>query len=90
MSAAQNLLDRIGLIQDLEDILGRKVDVVTVKSLRKYFRTRILDEVFFESTLIQDGVIHDYMGIDVDEVWKVVERDLADLKRNFHYKICNS
>ncbi|GAB4188992.1 MAG: nucleotidyltransferase [Coleofasciculaceae cyanobacterium] len=40
----RNLLDRIALMQDLEDLLGRKVDVATVKGLRKYFRDRILNE----------------------------------------------
>lgn len=39
-----SLLDRIALIQDLEDLLGRKVDVVTANGLRDYFRNRILGE----------------------------------------------
>jgi len=38
------LLDRIALMQDLEDLLERKVDVATVKGLREYFRDRILNE----------------------------------------------
>ncbi len=38
MDEDRSLLDRIGLIQYLGDILGRKVDVATVKGLRKYFR----------------------------------------------------
>ncbi len=25
-------------------------------------------------------LIHDYMGLDLDEVWNVVERNLPDLK----------
>ena len=28
----------------------------------------------------RDVLIHDYMGIDLDEVWDVVERNLPDLK----------
>lgn len=44
MESDRSLLDRIGLIQDLEDLLGRKVDVVTVKGLREYFRDRILNQ----------------------------------------------
>ncbi len=44
LGSDRNLLDRIALIQDLEDLLGRKVDVVTVKGLREYFRDRILNE----------------------------------------------
>lgn len=44
MNSDRSLLDRIGLIQDLEDLLGRKVDVATVKGLREYFRERILSQ----------------------------------------------
>ncbi len=44
MESGRNLLDRIGLIQDLEDYLGCKVDVATVKSLRDYFREKIIKE----------------------------------------------
>ncbi len=32
----------------------------------------------------QDVLIHDYMGLDLDEVWNVVERKLPDLKRRFY------
>jgi predicted nucleotidyltransferase len=34
MEHGRNLLDRIGLIQDLEDYLGCKVDVATINSLK--------------------------------------------------------
>lgn len=44
MESDRSLLDRIGLIQDLEDILGRKVDVATVKGLRESFRERIMSQ----------------------------------------------
>jgi hypothetical protein len=44
LEPGRNLLDRIALIQDLEDLLGTKVDVATVKGLREYFRDRILNE----------------------------------------------
>ena len=44
MESDRSLLDRIGLIQDLEDILGRKVDVATIKGLRESFRERIMSQ----------------------------------------------
>ena len=44
LEPGRNLLDRIALMQDLEDLLGRKVDVATVKGLREYFHDRILNE----------------------------------------------
>lgn len=44
METGRSLLDRIGLMQDLEDLLQRKVDVATQKTLREYFRDRVLKE----------------------------------------------
>lgn len=38
----RTLLDRIGMIQDLEDLLGRKVDVVTEKALHHLIRHQVL------------------------------------------------
>jgi predicted nucleotidyltransferase len=35
-----------GLVLDLEEILGRKVEVVTEKGLNPYLRERILQEAF--------------------------------------------
>jgi hypothetical protein len=39
-----SLLDHIALIHDLEDLLGRKVDVVSEKGLHWFIRDRILQE----------------------------------------------
>ncbi|TAG92526.1 MAG: DNA polymerase subunit beta [Oscillatoriales cyanobacterium] len=47
METERSLLDRIGLIQDLEDFLEKKVDVANVKGLREAFRERILREAIF-------------------------------------------
>lgn len=40
----RDLLDLVGLKQDLEALLGCKVDVVTEGSLSPYLRDRILEE----------------------------------------------
>jgi len=40
-----DLLDMVGLKQDLEDLLKHKVDVVTSSSLNKYLKTQVLREV---------------------------------------------
>lgn len=42
--SGRSLLDHVALIQDLEDLLGRKVDVVTEKSVYWLLRRRILKE----------------------------------------------
>ena len=40
----RSLLDQSGLILDLQDLLGRKVDIVTPAALHWYIRDRILAE----------------------------------------------
>lgn len=39
-----SLLDHVALMQDLEELLGRKVDVVSEKALHWYIRDRVLQE----------------------------------------------
>ncbi len=40
----RSLLDHVALMQDLEELLGRKVDVVSEKALHWYIRDRVLKE----------------------------------------------
>ena len=40
----RSLLDHVALKQELEDLLGRKVDVMTEKALHWYVRDRVLTE----------------------------------------------
>ncbi|MBL7170811.1 MAG: nucleotidyltransferase family protein [Candidatus Omnitrophica bacterium] len=42
-----DLLDQVGLKQDLEAVLHRKVDVVTPQALSKYFRSQVLGEAVY-------------------------------------------
>ena len=44
LEPGRSLLDLGGLQYDLEQILGRRVDVVTVKGLKRRIRSRILRE----------------------------------------------
>lgn len=44
LEKGRNLLDRIGLIQDLEDLLNRKVDVAEPENLHRYIRDKVLRE----------------------------------------------
>ena len=44
MAPGRNLLDHVALWQDLEDLLGYKVDVVSEKALHWYIRDRVLKE----------------------------------------------
>ena len=42
--ADRSLLDHVGLVQDLENLLGRKVQVTTEDALHWYIRDRVLDQ----------------------------------------------
>ncbi len=44
LEPGRSLLDHVALIQDLEDLLGRKVDVVEAQALHWYIRDRVLAE----------------------------------------------
>ena len=44
MEPGKSLLDHIALMQDLEDLLQRKVDVVSERALHWYIRDRVLAE----------------------------------------------
>lgn len=44
MEPGRSLLDLVGLWQDLEELLGRKVDVVEDEGLHWYIRDRVLKE----------------------------------------------
>lgn len=44
MEEGRSLLDLVGLWQDLEELLGRRVDVVSEGGLSPYLRSRVLAE----------------------------------------------
>lgn len=44
-NSGYKMWDRIGLIQDLEDLLGRKVDVVLEKNLRDAIRDDVMQDI---------------------------------------------
>lgn len=44
LDPGRSLLDHVALVQDLEDLLGRRVEVVTGTALHWYIRDRVLAE----------------------------------------------
>jgi uncharacterized protein len=44
MERGRSILDVVALKQDLEDLLGREVDVVTEPAVSKYIRNMVLQE----------------------------------------------
>ena len=44
MQETRSLFDLIGLQQDIEKTIGRRVDVLTTNGINRYLKDRILDE----------------------------------------------
>jgi len=44
LNPGRSLLDIVAIKQDLEDLLGRKVDVVTEAAISPYIREQVLKE----------------------------------------------
>jgi len=44
MEAGRSLFDMGGLLVDLQDLLGRRVDVVTERGLKQRIRQRVIEE----------------------------------------------
>ena len=89
----QDLLEIIGLEQELSEKLGIKVDLITVRSLnpqlKKYVEKdlvsldRMEEDCRVASTGMRDKLIHDYIGVDLWAVWGVIEKIIP----KFHEQI---
>lgn len=68
-----------GLIQDA---VIRNFEIVgeATKNLSTNFRQAHGEIPWRQIAGLRDVMIHDYMGVDIDEVWNVVENHLPSLK----------
>jgi uncharacterized protein len=57
MDSGRSLLDLCGLLIDLEELLGHKVDVVTEKGLRDRIRERVLKEAVALCEIFLNGFV---------------------------------
>jgi uncharacterized protein with HEPN domain len=68
----------------IQDAVIRNFEVIgeATKKLSLELRQQYPDIPWRRIAGFRDVLIHDYMGIDLDEVWDVVDRDLPELKSN--------
>jgi len=67
----------------LQDAVMRNFEVIgeAVKQLSPALRTEYPEVPWRRVAGFRDVLIHNYMGVDVDEVWNVIEKDLPQLKQ---------
>lgn len=71
----------------LQDAVIRNFEVIgeAAKQLSDDFKAAYPGVPWQRVAGFRDVLIHNYMGVDLDEVWRVVEQSLPDLKRAIVY-----
>jgi len=69
----------------VQDAVIRNIEIIgeATKKISRDFRTMHNEIPWKEMAGIRDKLIHDYMGVDVDVIWKTIEIGLPELKLLF-------
>ena len=71
----------------IQDAIIRNLEIIgeATKQISLEFRKQNPEIPWKQMAGIRDVLIHDYMGVDLDIIWVVVEKDLVVLKRKLRF-----
>src|SRR3989442_12219098 len=66
----------------IQDMVFRRLEIIgeAVKNLPQDFKDNNLHIEWREIAGLRDVLIHNYFGVDLDLTWKVIEKDIPELK----------
>lgn len=67
----------------VRDAVMRNLEIIgeAAKHLSNEIREKHSSIPWRQVAGLRDVLIHDYMGVDLDEIWNIVEKELPSLKR---------
>lgn len=77
--AQRGLIEKITMIEEMEALTNRKVDIVSKKAMEKsrnWIRRR---DILSTAEVVYVFLSHDYDEVDLDEVWSVITQSLPEL-----------
>lgn len=68
---------------DIQDAVIRRIEVIgeAAKNLSGEFRREHKEVPWSKITGTRDKLIHHYFGVDLDLTWKIVKKEIPDLKK---------